>query len=71
MGGSWNHDWVETVRQAGDIVRLISDHVPLKARGARLLGLCPFHEEKTPSFSVDPKAQLFYCFGCQDRKSVV
>jgi DNA primase len=64
LGGSWNHDWVETVRQAGDIVRLISDHVPLKARGARLLGLCPFHEEKTPSFSVDPKAQLFYCFGC-------
>jgi len=55
---------VETVRQAGDIVRLVSDHVPLKARGARLLGLCPFHEEKTPSFSVDPKAQLFYCFGC-------
>ena len=52
------------MRQAGDIVRLISDHVPLKARGARLLGLCPFHEEKTPSFSVDPKAQLFYCFGC-------
>jgi DNA primase len=64
LGGSWNHDWVETVRQAGDLVRLISDHVPLKARGARLLGLCPFHEEKTPSFSVDPKAQLFYCFGC-------
>lgn len=55
---------METVRQAGDIVRLISDHVPLRARGARLLGLCPFHEEKTPSFSVDPKAQLFYCFGC-------
>jgi DNA primase len=55
---------VETVRQAGDIVRLISDHVPLRARGARMLGLCPFHEEKTPSFSVDPKAQLFYCFGC-------
>jgi DNA primase len=55
---------VETVRHAGDLVRLISDHVPLKARGARLLGLCPFHEEKTPSFSVDPKAQLFYCFGC-------
>jgi DNA primase len=64
LGGSWNHDWVETVRQAGDLVRLISEHVPLKARGARLLGLCPFHEEKTPSFSVDPKAQLFYCFGC-------
>lgn len=65
MGGPRNQDWVETVRQAGDLVRLVSDYVPLRARGARLLGLCPFHEEKTPSFSVDPKAQLFYCFGCQ------
>jgi DNA primase len=64
LGGPRNQDWVDTVRQAGDIVRLISDHVPLRARGARMLGLCPFHEEKTPSFSVDPKAQLFYCFGC-------
>jgi DNA primase len=56
---------VESVRNAGDIVRLVSEYVPLKPAGVRLKGLCPFHQEKTPSFSVDPKSQLFYCFGCQ------
>ena len=65
MGGRTSSDFVETVRNAGDIVRVISDYVPLKAAGSRMKGLCPFHEEKTPSFSVDPGAQLFYCFGCQ------
>ena len=55
---------VESVRSAGDIVRLISEYVPLKAAGVRLKGLCPFHQEKTPSFTVDAKNQLFYCFGC-------
>ena len=58
-------DFVAAVRNAGDIVRLVSDYVPLKPGGARLKGLCPFHHEKTPSFSVDPQLQLFYCFGCQ------
>jgi len=58
-------DFVAAVRNAGDIVRLVSDYVPLKAAGQRLKGLCPFHHEKTPSFSVDPQLQLFYCFGCQ------
>jgi len=58
-------DFVATVRNAGDIVRLVSDYVPLKPAGSRLKGLCPFHHEKTPSFSVDPQMQLFYCFGCQ------
>ncbi len=58
-------DFVAAVRNAGDIVRLVSDYVPLKAAGTRLKGLCPFHHEKTPSFSVDPQMQLFYCFGCQ------
>jgi len=43
----------------------VSDYVPLKRAGRRLKGLCPFHQEKTPSFSVDPDSQLFYCFGCQ------
>lgn len=56
---------VESVRNTGDIVRLVSEYVPLKPAGVRLKGLCPFHQEKTPSFSVDPKSQLFYCFGCQ------
>jgi DNA primase len=58
-------DFVATVRNAGDLVRLVSDYVPLKPAGIRLKGLCPFHHEKTPSFSVDPQMQLFYCFGCQ------
>lgn len=58
-------DFVAAVRNAGDIVRLVSDYVPLKPGGTRLKGLCPFHHEKTPSFSVDPQLQLFYCFGCQ------
>ena len=58
-------EFVAAVRNAGDIVRLVSDYVPLKPAGARLKGLCPFHHEKTPSFSVDPQMQLFYCFGCQ------
>jgi DNA primase len=44
---------------------VVGDFVPLKRAGARYKGLCPFHEEKTPSFSVDPRRQLFYCFGCQ------
>lgn len=65
MGGPFPEDFVEAVRSSGDIVRLISDYVPLKQAGRRLKGLCPFHQEKTPSFSVDPERQLFYCFGCQ------
>ncbi len=60
-----SRDFVAVVRSAGDIVRLISDYVPLKQAGTRLKGLCPFHHEKSPSFSVDPNLQLFYCFGCQ------
>jgi DNA primase len=65
LAGSFAQDFVDSVRDAGDLVRLVSDYVPLKAAGSRLKGLCPFHEEKTPSFSVDPGRQLFYCFGCQ------
>jgi DNA primase len=57
-------EFVDAVRRAGDIARLVSDYVPLKPAGSRLKGLCPFHQEKTPSFSVDPDLQLFYCFGC-------
>jgi DNA primase len=65
LAGSFSQDFIESLRNAGDIVRLVSDYVPLKTAGSRQKGLCPFHEEKTPSFSVDPSRQLFYCFGCQ------
>jgi DNA primase len=52
------------VRDATDLVEVVSDHVKLKKRGRKYEGLCPFHEEKTPSFSIDPDKGLYYCFGC-------
>jgi DNA primase len=61
---SGSREFTQTVRKAGDIVRLVSDYVALKPSGARFKGLCPFHQEKTPSFHVDPQLQFFYCFGC-------
>lgn len=57
-------DLVERVRSAVDIVTLISEFVSLKKSGRKYRGLCPFHNEKTPSFYVDETKQLFYCFGC-------
>jgi DNA primase len=56
---------VEAVRQAADIVDVVSGYTDLRRQGARFTGLCPFHDERTPSFSVDPSANLYYCFGCQ------
>lgn len=57
-------DTIEEVKQRVDIVDVISEHIVLRKRGKDYLGLCPFHEEKTPSFSVSPSKQLYYCFGC-------
>jgi len=55
---------VEQVRQANDIVDVISAHVSLRRAGRGLKGLCPFHKEKTPSFTVAPDKQIYHCFGC-------
>ena len=55
---------VNQVRDANDIVDIVSQYVHLKQQGGRYFGLCPFHNEKTPSFSVTRDKQLFYCFGC-------
>ncbi len=55
---------IEQVRQATDIVQIIGEFVRLKKKGRRYLAVCPFHTEKTPSFSVSPDKQLYYCFGC-------
>ncbi len=57
-------DTVEEVKQRADIVDVISEYVVLRKRGKDYVGLCPFHDEKTPSFSVSPTKQLYYCFGC-------
>jgi len=55
---------IEEIREHNDIVELISEYVPLKKQGKNYAGLCPFHEEKKPSFSVSPQRQIFHCFGC-------
>jgi DNA primase len=57
---------IEEIRAAADIVDVAGDYVQLKQSGSRFKGLCPFHSEKTPSFSVDPDQNLYYCFGCQN-----
>lgn len=58
------NNFTETVRNSADIVRVVSDYVTLKPAGTTLKGLCPFHSEKTPSFTVHRDKQFFYCFGC-------
>ena len=55
---------VDEVRAAADIVRIVGDYVKLRKAGANYMGLCPFHQEKTPSFAVHPTKQIFHCFGC-------
>jgi len=57
---------IQQVVRASDLVSLIGRHCKLKKRGKKFWGLCPFHKEKTPSFSVDPEQGLYYCFGCKE-----
>ncbi len=57
-------DVIEEVRTGNDIVDVVSQYVNLKKKGANYFGLCPFHNEKSPSFSVSPTKQMYYCFGC-------
>ncbi|SHE59566.1 DNA primase [Ferrithrix thermotolerans DSM 19514] len=62
---AYSDDDKERVLTATDMVALVSEQVPLKRVGRRFVGLCPFHSEGTPSFSVNPEQGLYYCFGCQ------
>lgn len=59
------------IRDRNDIVEIISAHTELKKNGSRYVGLCPFHREKTPSFSVSEKDRLYYCFGCHEGGNVI
>jgi DNA primase len=59
-------DTIDEVQQRVDIVDVISEHIVLRKRGKDFLGLCPFHNEKTPSFSVSQDKQVYYCFGCSE-----
>lgn len=60
----YSDELIEEVRSANDIVDVISNYVRLTKKGGNYMGLCPFHNEKTPSFSVSQSKQMFYCFGC-------
>ncbi|KXG78500.1 DNA primase [Fervidicola ferrireducens] len=62
--GLYPEEIIKEVQDRADIVEIVSNYVSLKKRGENYVGLCPFHSEKTPSFNVSPKKQLFYCFGC-------
>ncbi len=64
-------DWLDQLYQRADIVDVVSRYVPLKRNGSRYIGLCPFHHEKTPSFSVSPDVNLYYCFGCKAGGNVI
>lgn len=61
---AYDNPVIDEVKNANDIVDVIGEYVRLKKNGANYFGLCPFHLEKTPSFSVSPKNQMYYCFGC-------
>ena len=63
--------WLDELRSRADIVQVVSGYVQLKRNGHRYWGLCPFHGEKTASFSVDAERQLYYCFGCKAGGSVI
>lgn len=66
----YSDDLIEEVRSKNDIVDVISSYVKLKKTGATYFGLCPFHNEKSPSFSVTPSKQMYYCFGCGEGGNV-
>ena len=62
--------FIDDLRRQADIVRVINDYVTLKKKGANWMACCPFHQEKSPSFSVNPSKDIFYCFGCAKGGSV-
>ncbi|MCR4657270.1 MAG: DNA primase [Lachnospiraceae bacterium] len=67
----YQRDTVEEVRQANDILSLVSSYVNLKKKGSSYFGLCPFHSEKSPSFSVRPERGMYHCFGCGKSGDVI
>ncbi|HUH66010.1 MAG TPA: DNA primase [Syntrophales bacterium] len=71
MKGHIAPDKIEEVKRRADIVDLVSEYVTLKKGGKNFLGLCPFHKEKTPSFTVNRDKQIFYCFGCGEGGNVL
>ncbi len=71
MKGHISPDKIEEIKRRADIVDLVSEYVTLKKGGKNFLGICPFHKEKTPSFTVNRDKQIFYCFGCGEGGNVL
>lgn len=71
MAGLFSQATLERIRAASDIVDVVGGYIPLKRAGANFVALCPFHKEKTPSFSVNSQKQIFYCFGCHKGGNVI
>ncbi|HEX9961897.1 MAG TPA: CHC2 zinc finger domain-containing protein, partial [Pyrinomonadaceae bacterium] len=63
--------FIEELRQRADLVRIIEPYAPLKKKGANWMGCCPFHQEKTPSFSVNPAKGFYKCFGCLEENELI
>ena len=71
MAGRYPPQWLDELRARADIVKVIGSYVTLKMNGHRYVGLCPFHNETAPSFSVDEQKQVYHCFGCKAGGSVI
>ena len=71
MSGRLSDAWLEELRSRVSLEEVVSEYVPLKQKGRRFWGCCPFHNEKTPSFAVDTESQLYYCFGCHKGGTVI
>ena len=64
MSRYFENELIEQIKDANDIVSVVSEHVTLKKKGKNYWGCCPFHNEKTPSFTVSPEKKIAHCFGC-------
>lgn len=71
MAGRLSDAWLDELRSRANLEEIVSEYVSLKQKGRRFWGCCPFHNEKTPSFSVDSEAQMYYCFGCHKGGTVI
>ncbi len=71
MNKSLKEGEINELKSRADIQSIVSGYVNLKKSGKNYLGLCPFHKEKTPSFSVDTRKQLYHCFGCGEGGDVI
>ena len=69
--GLFTRDSIDRLREAVDMVDLVGQKTDLRRVGSRWTGLCPFHDERTPSFSVNAEEKLFYCFGCQAKGDAI